>query len=472
MSAEHSSLSNDLSLNMSTRLMRDKRPFGDKWCFTLSGEDEINEFEMYAETVPNENMYCMKYYLLPCLTLRGCLQLVTRKRESQITKILQQPSMHLTRTSKWGKALEYVHEMDVPMKEFGSYKDHAEKVQMGIRKKKTGLSMTEIMKLANHKRTSTGDNALECVNAIDVPIKEIDFYKDHAEKVQMGIWKKKTELSAGEIVKLSNHDERLMEFTNMFTNSSNIENTELAIFESKPSIVGEISRCQKYALMRRRQELLRTQQTRAHQATLYDWQREIEIEINRTPNQRTIFHYVDPTGGKGKSFIQKNLKDKYPERIFQFTDGKAVDVYHQIHKHQTKYGHAPDIIFYNITRSQHFQGQDNFINYGAIEDIKDGLVKSMKYDGGDVFFENNPHVYIFSNHCLEYHYISFDRWRKRTFIKGTKAVKTQKIERVKKVKKGFTYTWQDLYFTDDHIKQLSLIPSTANKGTLDVTPVS
>ena len=185
-----------------------------------------------------------------------------------------------------------------------------------------------------------------------------------------------------------------------------------------PSIVGELSICEQYALKQRRQETLQQRQIRAHQAILYDWQREIEMEINREPDERIIFHYVDTKGGKGKTFIQKNLKDKYPERIFQFIDGKAADVYHQLHKHQTRYGQAPNVIFYKITRYQY--SQENFINYSAIEDIKDGLVTSLKYDGGDVFFENNPHVYIFSNQSLEYCHMSFDRWRKRIFIQDIK----------------------------------------------------
>ena len=392
--------------------MMNKLPFGDKWCFTLFGENEIKAFEEFAETVPNENVLCLKYQVFPGMTLRGCLQLVGRKRETQIAKMLQQSTIHLKRTLMWDKALEYVHEIEVPIKEFGSYKDRAEKIQMGILKKK--------------------NNTVE-----GIP---------------------------------QDRDERLMEFMNILTNSSNIENTKLTLFKSMPSIVGELSICEQYALKQRRQETLQQRQIRAHQAILYDWQREIEMEINREPDKRIIFHYVDPKGGKGKTFIQKNLKDKYPERIFQFIDGKATDVYHQLHKHQTRYGQAPNVIFYNITRFQY--SQENFINYSAIEDIKDGLVTSLKYDGGDVFFENNPHVYIFSNQSLEYRHMSLDRWRKRIFIQDTKSVKTKKLKRIKKKEKGFTYAWQDLYCTDDHIKELSLIPPIQYKGTLDVTPLS
>ena len=108
----------------------DKPPFGDKWCFTLSGENEIKAFEEFAETVPNADVLCLKYQVFPGI-LRGYLQLVGRKREIQIAKMLQQPTVHLKRTLLWDKALEYVNAIEVLIKEFGSYKGHAEKIQMG-----------------------------------------------------------------------------------------------------------------------------------------------------------------------------------------------------------------------------------------------------------------------------------------------------------------------------------------------------
>ena len=110
--------------------------------------------------------------------------------------------------------------------------------------------------------------------------------------------KKKNGISVEDILTLPDRDERLMEFTNMLTNSSNIKNTKLIIFKSMPSIVGELSICEKYALKQQRQEKLQERQNRAHQATLYKWQREIEMEINRKTDERIIFHHVDPKGGK------------------------------------------------------------------------------------------------------------------------------------------------------------------------------
>ena len=75
-------------------------------------------------------------------------------------------------------------------------------------------------------------------------------------KFRWELLKKKNGLSVEDILTLPNRDERLMEFTNMLTNSSNIENTKLTIFKSMPSIMGELSICEQYALKQRRQETL------------------------------------------------------------------------------------------------------------------------------------------------------------------------------------------------------------------------
>ena len=56
-----------------------------------------------------------------------------------------------------------------------------------------------------------------------------------------------------------------------------------------PSIVGESSIFEKYSLRQRRQEKVQQRQIRAHQANLYEWQREIEMEINREPDERIIY---------------------------------------------------------------------------------------------------------------------------------------------------------------------------------------
>ena len=84
--------------------------------------------------VPNEDVLSMKYQVLPRMALRGCLQLLERKRETQIAKMLQQRTVNLKRTLIWDKALEYVNAIVLPIKEFGSYKDRAEKSPIVMRK--------------------------------------------------------------------------------------------------------------------------------------------------------------------------------------------------------------------------------------------------------------------------------------------------------------------------------------------------
>jgi hypothetical protein len=49
------------------------------------------------------------------------------------------------------------------------------------------------------------------------------------------------------------------------------------------------------------------------------------------------------------------------------------------------------------------------VNYGAIEQIKNGLLFSGKYEGGQCVF-NQPHVIVFANAEPKEEQMSMDRW--------------------------------------------------------------
>ena len=102
--------------------------------------------------------------------------------------------------------------------------------------------------------------------------------------------------------------------------------------------------------------------------------------------------------------------------------------------------------------------------------MKDSLVK--RCFGGDVYFENNPHVYVLSNQSIEYCNMSIDRRRRRIFLKFTKAVKAKRVETMTKTSTGYSYLWEDLYCSDEHIKELEKTTEMKYRGTLDVTPLS
>ena len=63
-------------------------------------------------------------------------------------------------------------------------------------------------------------------------------------------------------------------------------------------------------------------------------------------------------------------------------------------------------------RCLHFQFSTHIrgaVSYNAIEQLKDGLVFSSKYEGGVKMF-NPPHVIIFANWLPDVKTLSEDRW--------------------------------------------------------------
>ncbi len=138
------------------------------------------------------------------------------------------------------------------------------------------------------------------------------------------------------------------------------------------------------------------------------WQKKI-IETVSKPceNDRTINWIWDSKGKTGKSFLTKYLMKVENALV---VDGKKTDIFHQIAKRQEikKPGDIPiavNLIIIDVPRSAF-----NNISYNAIESIKNGLISSGKYEGGQYTFKS-PHVYIFANSRPDKSKFSKDRWR-------------------------------------------------------------
>lgn len=115
----------------------------------------------------------------------------------------------------------------------------------------------------------------------------------------------------------------------------------------------------------------------------FGWQLEVLDIINTKPDKRTIHWFWEPNGGVGKSTLCKYLAVKHDAIM---VSGKSDNMFHAISKAKNK-----KIILVDCPRS--CQG---FMNYGGIEQIKNGHVFSGKYDSEQLLF-NNPHVIVFSN---------------------------------------------------------------------------
>jgi hypothetical protein len=116
----------------------------------------------------------------------------------------------------------------------------------------------------------------------------------------------------------------------------------------------------------------------------YGWQLEVLDIATSVPDKRTIHWFWEPKGGVGKTTLCKYLVVKMDALMLT---GKSADMYHML----AKYPNKRELIIVDCPRSM-----QDYINYGAIEQIKNGLIFSGKYEGAQLVF-NCPHVICFSN---------------------------------------------------------------------------
>lgn len=131
------------------------------------------------------------------------------------------------------------------------------------------------------------------------------------------------------------------------------------------------------------------------------WQSDILDNLGKKPDKRKINFIVDYEGNKGKSYLCKYILLNYNGAVI--ADGKKDNIFNQI-KCFIDNEKMPDIILLDVPRS----GLE-YLNYGIIEQIKNGFIYSGKYEGGQCIFPI-PHVYIFMNENPISNKLSIDRF--------------------------------------------------------------
>jgi len=133
------------------------------------------------------------------------------------------------------------------------------------------------------------------------------------------------------------------------------------------------------------------------------WQQEVLNLVQTKPDPRKIHWYWEPNGNSGKSYLIKYICIKHEHVII--ATGKMTDVFNQINTYMINNpGQAPTIILLDIPRSS-----QDFINYGCIEQIKNGCLYSGKYEGGICIYPI-PHIIIMANQPPDTSKMSEDRW--------------------------------------------------------------
>lgn len=128
-------------------------------------------------------------------------------------------------------------------------------------------------------------------------------------------------------------------------------------------------------------------------ATLKTWQKEV-VKMLEEQDDRVILFVVDPVGGRGKTFLSKWLMVmKDAER---FGNGKSADIKYMYQ--------GSEYVVFDYCRSQL-----DHINYEVLEDIKNGVFNSTKYESKKKVYDV-PKMIVFMNQYPDTDKLSFDRF--------------------------------------------------------------
>lgn len=130
---------------------------------------------------------------------------------------------------------------------------------------------------------------------------------------------------------------------------------------------------------------------------LTDWQKEfMDLYEQYKENDRKIVWIYGKKGGEGKTSLAKWL---YVNKDFGYlTNAKTADISYYVTEN------IKEAYVFDFSRTT-----EGHINYQALENLKNGLLFSSKYESSVVCMDN-PFIVCFSNWEPEYTALSDDRW--------------------------------------------------------------
>lgn len=116
---------------------------------------------------------------------------------------------------------------------------------------------------------------------------------------------------------------------------------------------------------------------------LYLWQTELISKLDMKPDPRKIMWYWSDQGGVGKSTFARYLVKHYDATLLN--NAKSQDIAYALPR-------EPKVIVFDLSRTM-----EGHINYDIMEQIKNGVVFSTKYESRTKFFKV-PHMIVFANY--------------------------------------------------------------------------
>ena len=336
------------------------------WTFVVS-----KEIEAFEKLVKNEFPFQGRMYYIcyqkekeettELIHLQGVLQLTKKNRMSALKKLLENDTIHLEPAKDWAAALEYcINErgrIGDPIT-YGYVVSSKGKISNGMIAKKANCSVTDLM------------------------------YQDKGQ--------------------------RILSMSNLLTESDAQHDTELEILEHMPCSAYELETAKRIAKLRRHKLNIEESRKETENHQLYEWQQQLEDELQEHPSERRVIVYVDNKGNRGKTYFKHHYFAKYPNTAAFYEDGKSGDIKQGL----SSLGYEPRVIFCDLSRQvfDEDKWEKDCINYKLIESLKNGAFMSTKYKPEMVYWRRKPHFVIFTNQHLDYTKLSFDRWVVREFL--------------------------------------------------------
>lgn len=133
------------------------------------------------------------------------------------------------------------------------------------------------------------------------------------------------------------------------------------------------------------------------------WQTNILKMLEYKPHPRKLLWIYDKHGNSGKTFLCRHICIKYPRQSL-LVSGKGADIKYTIKTFLENKKNNLKIVMFDIPRSSL-----DYISYTAIEEIKNGIFCSNKYESGMCVMKY-CHVIIFANEKPQLDEMSKDRW--------------------------------------------------------------
>lgn len=133
------------------------------------------------------------------------------------------------------------------------------------------------------------------------------------------------------------------------------------------------------------------------------FQKEILDIVEKPADRRTIYWFWDQKGCKGKTVLTKFLHRTYGALL---VSGRATDMKHAMTRFREVVKADPTICLVDIARAAGVTKETVL----GIEDIKNGVFFSGKYDSGMLDCKKGIHLIVFSNQPPNPVWFSGDRW--------------------------------------------------------------